>query len=343
MKLLPGGARLPSGNLGLLPDPPSPPPANLRLLPDPPSPPPANLGLLPVTLRSPPGNLRLLPDTRRLPPSGPRLRFGPPRRLPGILRLPPSIPRPSPGTPRVRLTVRKALSGPRLLLRIPRPRRGTARTPTSARRAFTGLRLWRELPGGDLLMLVAGRMLPMARGCAGIPTRRHRERLRGSWPLRTAVIRRAMWTLPAAGPPSGPRAFRRGRRRGGIWTHRLPGRRGDPRNFLPVIPGTGIRTRRLGRRSDRRPWSLVGTCLGTLTARCSDPRRRRFGILWRFRGPRSRFGGRCRDPRCGGRDPATGVTGPTAGRGGGGPGRCLPTWRPLPGRRGGGSGWWPWC
>ena len=87
-----------------------------------------------------------------------------------------------------------------------------------------------------------------------------------------------------------------------------------------------------------------GTCSTTSTPRFSGLGRRPRGIRWRFRVPRGRFGVRCRDPRCGRRDPATVVTAPTAGPGGGPPGRPLPKRaRHRPGRRGGGSGWWPSC
>ncbi len=267
----------------------------------------------------------------------------------------PSKPRPLAGSPRLGSSAsrtsprypRSPLSGWKVLPSLRRPLRGIPRLLCSASALPRDLKL---LPG----------ILPTPR--------RHRERLSGRLTLPTAEVRRAMSTLPAAGPPSGPRSFRRarpsrgtwtrpplarhgaprsfrrGRRRAAIWARRRLGRRSGPRRFPLVILGRGTGTRRRRwRRSDRRFWSLVGTCSGTSRLRCSDPRRRRSGIRWRFRGPRRRSGGRCRDPRCGGRDPATGVTGPMAGRGGGAPGRRLGTRRPLLRRRGGGSGWWRWC
>ena len=87
-----------------------------------------------------------------------------------------------------------------------------------------------------------------------------------------------------------------------------------------------------------------GTRSATSTPRFSGLGRRPRGIRWSSRVPRDRFGVRCRDPRCGRRDPATVVTVRMAGPGGGSPGRPLPRRaRHRPGRRGGGSGWWPSC
>jgi hypothetical protein len=252
----------------------------------------------------------------RLQPRGRRRPFGNRRFLLGDLRVPVSGPKPRSGIPRPPLD-------------LPRPLPGTPRCLVSDRRVLRGRRVRRGLRGGDPLMLVAGRMRRGVRGCVGTSTRRQRGRRSGRWLLRTAGIR------GLRGHRSGRRPFRRGRRSVGIWTRRRLGHRGGLRRFRLVIPVTGTWT--------RRPLSLVGTCSGTSTLRCSDPLRRRSGTRWRFRGPRSRVGGRCRDPRCGGRNPATGVTGPMAGRGGSAPGRRLPRGRPHPGRVGGGSGWWRWC
>ena len=289
--------------------------------------------------RSPPSCRKAL---LRAPPSVWRALLSEPRALPSVWRPLRGIPRLLSGNVRVSASGPKPLSGlPTPLLASPRPRRGSRRASASARRALRGPSRRRGLRG-DPLMVVAGRTPRGALGCAGISTRRHHEHLSGQRPLHMA-IRKVKWTLPPGGPPSGPRSFRRVRRRADTRRRRRLRHRGGLRSFRLVTPGAGTWTRRLGRRSDRRPWSLVGTCSGTLRLRRSDPRRHRSGTRWRSRGPRSRFGGRCRDPRYGGRDPATEMTGPMAGRGGDAPGRCLPTRRPLPGRRAGGSGWWRWC
>jgi hypothetical protein len=211
---------------------------------------------------------------------------------------------------------------PRAFPRHRRTRHGSAPPPRAGprrRRGRTDLGRW---------MLAAGRMRPRTRPSSA----RHSGPARSltMWPASTSPRRRpgrrsapvplpaampsARWMLLLAGAASRHRRFRRGTTRGTIWT-----RRG------------------LGRRSGQRRCSLVGTCSATWARRCSVPGsgRRRSGILWRFLEPPSPFGGRCRDPRCGGDELANAVTGP----GGGASGRRLLR-RHLPhGRGGGGSGW----
>ncbi len=97
-----------------------------------------------------------------------------------------------------------------------------------------------------------------------------------------------------------------------------------------------------------RRWSPAGTCSATWTLQPSGRGRRRSGIRWRSRGPRSRLGGRFRDPRFGGRDPPAAVTARAAtvrmaGPGGAAAGWCLLRRRRRRGRGGGGSGSWRWC
>ena len=335
----------------------------------------------PWVQQSPPSTL---PRTPRPGPSEPRPLACSPRLGSSATRTWPRHPRSPPSAWKALLSGlsslpsawKAPLSGPRALSGPWRVRRGIPRLLFSASalprdpRLLSG-NLWVPVSGPKPLSdtptsLRALPRPPPGTPSAGTSTRRHREHLSGRLPLPTAEVPRALSTLPAAGPPSGPRSSRRvrpsrgirtrpplvrhsgprflRRLRAAIWTRCRLGRRSGLRNFPLVTWGTGTRTRRrLGRRSDRRRWSLVGTCSGTSRLRCSGPRRRRFGTRWRFRKPRSRSGGRCRDPRCGGRDPATGVTGPMAGRGGAAPERRLGTRRPLPARRGGGSGWWRWC
>ena len=278
-----------------------------------------------------------------------------PSALPQIPQAGPSKPRPLSGSPRLGSSASR--TSPRHPRSPPSCRKALLRAPPSVWRALLSEpralpSVWRPLRG--IPRLLSGNVRVSASGpkpLSGLPTpllasprpRRGSRRasasarraLRG--PSRRRGLRGDPLMVVAGRTPRGALGCADTRRR------RRLRHRGGLRNLRLVTPGTGTWTRRLGRRSDRRPWSLVGTCSGTLRLRRSDPRRHRSGTPWRSRGPRSRFGGRCRDPRYSGRDPATEMTGPMAGRGGDAPGRCLPTRRPLPGRRAGGSGWWRWC
>jgi hypothetical protein len=128
-------------------------------------------------------------------------------------------------------------------------------------------------------------------------------------------------------------------------------RRPNPPNapYHPRHPRTAMRTRPgPGLFAVLRRWSPAGTCSATWTLPPSGRGRRRSGSRWRFRGPRSRFGGRFRDPRFGGRDPPAAVTARAAtvrmaGPGGAAAGWCLLRRRRRRGRGGGGSGSWRWC
>jgi hypothetical protein len=170
-------------------------------------------------------------------------------------------------------------------------------------------------------------------------------------------------TRPVAGPPINPRRLRQPcavtwipRRLGLLCLHRMSTatwvqRRPNPPNALyhPRHPRTAMRTRPgPGLFAVLRRWSQAGTCSATWTLQSSGRGRRRSGIRWRFRGPRSRFGGLFRDPRFGGRDPPAAVTARAAtvrmaGPGGAAAGWCLLRRCRLRERGGGGSGSWRWC
>lgn len=141
---------------------------------------------------SPPWAQQSLPSTPpRTPqagPSKPRPLAGSPRLGSSAFRTSPRHPRSPPSGwraprsgPRAPPSVwrRAQRSDPRALTSLRRPPPGTPRAPTSARRALRDPRVRRGLPGGDPLKPVAGRRLPVARGCAGTSTRRHREHLSG--------------------------------------------------------------------------------------------------------------------------------------------------------------------
>jgi hypothetical protein len=232
-------------------------------------------------------------------------------------------------------------------LGCPRVRNGSTRLPRAGPRRRrvrcgstpppgAGPRRRRGLPDVGRWTLPVGRMRPRRRLSsarhsgpgrsltmrpASTSPRRRRERLSAPVPL-PAAMPSARWTLPLAGPVSVHRRFRRGTTRGTTWT------RGG-----------------LGRRSGRRRFSLVGTCSATWARRCRLPGsgRRRSGILWRFPEPPSLFGGRCRDPRCGGDDLANGVTALTPVPGRGASGRRILRRHLGPVRGGDGSGWRPCC
>ena len=228
------------------------------------------------------------------------------------------------------------------------------------------------LPGGRRPNLLAGRTLPRGelppRRRARRPRRCGRRRrtprpVRLSTP-RTPNLRAVSPTARAGrprGPESGPRSRRPTRRRAGSSTRHRPG----PASTLPILvtstlrPGDPAPSRRaLPGPPSGRLWTRLGrgppTCSmesppGTSSApsmprRSAPSRRRRGGIRWRSPGPRGQSGARCRDPRFGASDPATGGTPRTVGPGGGPPGLRRPARPPhRPGRDGGGSGWWSSC
>ena len=249
---------------------------------------------------------------------------------------------------------RLMLAGPRLFWRVARQGRRPARLvcrrtgrgstrlvrdPRLRRRDLTACQLRRRRPStAHRPDLVSSGTPPPARRCGSTSTPRPPERPSARGSLGLPPSRRVTPYTGTRSPrhPNRPRDLRHLR-----WTLCHPARRGAPQPFPRPMPRPGTWTRR---HPGRRSAGPGGTCSGMWTPRCSRPPSglwRQSGIRWRCQGPRSRYGGRCRDPRCGEGDPATGMTGPTAGAGGGSRGRPLPSRRPRPGRGGAGSGWRP--